>query len=324
MRRPTAIGVYVDVAAAHDGDDVSAGEAVTVFEDRRDTEHGRRFGNEAGVVEEHPHTGDDRRLLDQDGVVSDQEEIVQDGRNGTPAGDAVSDGVGRVGVDDAPLAPRVRHRRSAQRLNADHFDVGRQRLHHVTHTGGQCAAAESNQDGVERRHGADQFQADGRRALAGFDVQAVFDQPDPVAQRQGRRPLERHLDVAVHQLQRGVQSADAIKLGRRGKAGCDDGDVEPPAATGPSEGLAKVARAGAHHGSRAVVCELASDDLGTAGLEAADGVRRFELDAHRAPENGFQRFAAVQRSVTKNRVDYGAGRSDPSSVEARLLHDTAA
>lgn len=39
---------------AHDGDYVPAGEAVTVFEDGRDAEPGRRFGNEAGVVEEHP------------------------------------------------------------------------------------------------------------------------------------------------------------------------------------------------------------------------------------------------------------------------------
>jgi hypothetical protein len=63
------------------GDYVPAGEAVTVFEDRRDAECGRRF-DEARVVEEHPHTGDDRRLLDQDGVVSDQEEVLQDGRDG--------------------------------------------------------------------------------------------------------------------------------------------------------------------------------------------------------------------------------------------------
>jgi hypothetical protein len=91
---PATIGVYVDVAAAHDGDDVPASEAVTVFEDRRDAERGRWFDDQASVVEEHPHPGDDRRLLDQDGVVSDQEEVVQDGRDGPPAGDAVSDGAG--------------------------------------------------------------------------------------------------------------------------------------------------------------------------------------------------------------------------------------
>jgi hypothetical protein len=34
------IGVSVDVAAAHDGDYVSGGEAVTVFEDRSDAERG--------------------------------------------------------------------------------------------------------------------------------------------------------------------------------------------------------------------------------------------------------------------------------------------
>jgi hypothetical protein len=49
------IGAYVDVAAAHDGDYVPAGETVTVFEDRRDAERGRRFDDETSVVEEHPH-----------------------------------------------------------------------------------------------------------------------------------------------------------------------------------------------------------------------------------------------------------------------------
>ena len=194
----------------------------------------------------------------------------------------------------------------------------------MTHTGGQRPAAQGNQDGVERRHGARQFQADGRRALAGLDVGAVFDQPDAVVPREGRRPLASHVEVAVHQLQPGVQCADAIKLGRRREAGCHDGDLQPPAATGPGEGLAEVARAGAHHGSRAMAGEQARDDLGAAGLEAADRVRRFELDAHRAPEAGLQRLAPVQRSVEKNRVDHPASRPDPGSVEARLLHDTAA
>jgi hypothetical protein len=39
---------------------------------------------------------------------------------------------------------------------------------------------------------------------------------------------------------------------------------------------------------------------------------------------GLQRLAAVQRSVEENRVDHLASRPDPGSVEARLLHDTAA
>lgn len=194
----------------------------------------------------------------------------------------------------------------------------------MTHAGGQRPAAESDQDGVERRGGVHKFQADGRRALAGLDVQAVFDQPDAVVACDGRRPLASHLVVAVHQFQPGAQRADAIKLGPGREAGCHDGDVEPPAATGPGEGLAEVARARAHRGSRATVGELVRDDLGAAGLEAADRVRRFELDAHRAPEAGLQRLAAVQRSVEKDRVDHPAGRPDPSSVETRLLHGTAA
>jgi hypothetical protein len=70
--------------------------------------------------------------------------------------------------------------------------------------------------------------------------------------------------------------------------------------------------------------EQARDDLGAAGLEAADRVRRFELDAHRAPEAGLQGLAPVQRSVEENRVDYPASRPDPGRVQARLLHGTPA
>ena len=323
-RLAAVIGVHVDVAAAHDGDHVAAGEAVTVLEDGRDAERARRFDDEAGVLEEHPHTGDDRRLLDQDGVVGDQQEVVQDGRDGKPAGDAVSDGVGRVGGDDAPAAPRLGHRRCAQRLDADHLGCGREGLHHMPDAGGQCPAAQSDQHGVERGHRVHQFQADGPRALAGLEIQAVFEQPDAVVARDGRRPLAGQLVVAVHQFQCGAQGADAIELGRGREAGGHDGDVEPAAAAGPGEGLAEVARAGAHHTARALVGEQARDQLGAAGLEAAHRVRRFEFDADRAAEAGLQCLAAVQRSVEKNGIDHPAGRPDPSSVEARLLHDTAA
>src|SRR3954454_11756040 len=55
---PAGIGVHVDIAAAHNGGHVPAVEAVTVFEDRRDAERGRRFDDETGVVQKHPHTGD--------------------------------------------------------------------------------------------------------------------------------------------------------------------------------------------------------------------------------------------------------------------------
>jgi hypothetical protein len=142
--------------------------------------------------------------------------------------------------------------------------------------------------------------------------------------RDGRRPLAGHVEVAVDQLQPGAQCADAVKLGRRREAGCHDGDVEPPAATGPGEGLAKVARAGAHHGSCTAVGEQARDDLGATGLEAADRVRRFELNAHPAPQIGLKRLAAVQRSVEEERVDYPASRLDPGNVETRFQHDRAA
>jgi hypothetical protein len=46
--------VYVDIAAAHDGDHAPAGEPVPVLEDRRDAERGRRSCHQAGVLEEQP------------------------------------------------------------------------------------------------------------------------------------------------------------------------------------------------------------------------------------------------------------------------------
>jgi hypothetical protein len=70
--------------------------------------------------------------------------------------------------------------------------------------------------------------------------------------------------------------------------------------------------------------EQARDDLGAAGFEAADRVRRFKLDAHRAPQARFQRLAAVQRSIEKNRIYQLATRPDPGRVKPRLRHDTAA
>jgi hypothetical protein len=124
--------------------------------------------------------------------------------------------------------------------------------------------------------------------------------------------------VAIYQLQLGAQCPDAIELDRGREAGRHDGDVELPAAARPGQGLAQVARAGAHHGVLSVVRELARDEFGAAALEAADRVRRFELDAHRAPERGLQRLAAVQGSAEKDGVDYPASRLDPSGIEARL------
>ncbi|MBB6398266.1 hypothetical protein BKA00_005180 [Actinomadura coerulea] len=123
------------------------GEAVSVFEHRRDAERGRRFDHETGAVEEQPHAGDDRLLLDQDGVVGDQEEVVQDVRDGTSSGDAVGDGVGRLGRDGAPPVPGARHRRRARRLDADHLDLGREGPEHMADPGGQCPAAERDQNG---------------------------------------------------------------------------------------------------------------------------------------------------------------------------------
>lgn len=190
-------------------------------------------------------------------------------------------------------------------------------------TGSQRSAPESDKHSVERRNGLRQFQANGRRALTGFDVRAVIEQPDAFMPRDGCRPGPCHLVIAVHQLQSRAQRADVIELDRRCKPGCHDCDLETPGATRPSQGLSEVARAATHHGGRAFVGKPARDYLGPASLEATDRVRRFELDAHGAAEV-FQRLAAVQRRVEKNRVDHPTSRPDAGGVEARLLHNAAA
>ena len=130
--------------------------------------------------------------------------------------------------------------------------------------------------------------------------------------------------VTIHQLKLGAERPDAIELDRGRETGRHDGDVEPAVTARPGQGLAQVARAGAHHGAPAVASELARDEFAAAGLETADRVHRLELDAHRAPERGLQRLAAVQGSVEKDGVDYPASSLDPRSVEARPGHDTAA
>jgi hypothetical protein len=51
------VSVYVGIADACVGDDVSAGEAVTIFDDRRDAERGRQIYDGASVIERHPRAG---------------------------------------------------------------------------------------------------------------------------------------------------------------------------------------------------------------------------------------------------------------------------
>src|SRR4051794_6857210 len=208
----------------------------------------------------------------------------------------------------------------ALRLDADHLDSRRQRLQHMTHTGCQGAAAKSNQYGVERWRRVNELESDGRRALARLDVQAVFEEPNSVVLRDGSSPLTSQLVVTVHQFQPGAQCADAIELGRGREAGRNDRDVNSPTTARPRERLPEVARAGAHHRSRPALGELARHYLGTTALEAANRVRRLQLDAHRTPERGLQRLALIQRTVQKPRIDPPPSRADPIGVEARPLH----
>ncbi|NYI91497.1 hypothetical protein HNR02_004820 [Amycolatopsis endophytica] len=136
------------------------------------------------------------------------------------------------------------------------------------------------------------------------DVQAVFDQPDALPPGEGGRALTGRFDVAVDEVQGRAQRADAVEFDGRCGAGSHHGDLDPPAAAGPREGLAEVARAGARHGPRTGSGERARDEFGSMGLEAADRVRRFELDAHRAAQAWLQRFAPVERTVREHRIDH--------------------
>jgi hypothetical protein len=100
--------------------------------------------------------------------------------------------------------------------------------------------------------------------------------------------------------------------------------MEGTAATRPGERLAEVAGAGAHYGCPAPVGQQARYKLGTPGLEAADRVRRFQLDTYRAAKLARQCVALVQRSIQKYRIDHVASRADPVKIEARPDHDETA
>lgn len=57
QRREASMSMYVDLAAAHDGDHVSARVAMVVFEDGCDAEHGLRLDDGASLLGKHLHTG---------------------------------------------------------------------------------------------------------------------------------------------------------------------------------------------------------------------------------------------------------------------------
>ena len=113
-------------------------------------------------------------------------------------------------------------------------------------------------------------------------------------------PLASQFVIAVHQLHCRAQRPDAIKLGHRRVARCDDGDVEVPATTRPREGLTKVARAGAHHRSTTTVGEKARDKLRAASLKLRTGfaVSSLMLTAHPRTASGpSQRNNGVSRKT---------------------------
>ena len=199
---------------------------------------------------------------------------------------------------------------------------GRQGLQHVAHAGGHRAAAQRDQDGVEGGRRVGQFQADGRRALAGLDVEAVLDQPDAVVRCAMLAARSRAISKSPSTSSNSAPSA-RIRSSLAAGAQRDATTVTSRPRRRPDQARAwPRLPALAHTAARAaLVGQQARDELGAAGLEAAHRVRRLQLDTHRAAELGLQRVAAVQRSVEKDRVDVPAGRADPGEVETRREHD---
>jgi hypothetical protein len=90
--------------------------------------------------------------------------VVAKGRPIEPVKDEMARIVEGFGADP-PTEEEMARTRTAFRnesekalANHDQIDFGRPGFHHVPHTGGERPAAQSNQDGVERRRGARQFQ----------------------------------------------------------------------------------------------------------------------------------------------------------------------
>ena len=227
-----------------------------------------------------------------------------------------------IGGDDAPFATSVIA--GAPSGWTQITSTRARRPSHMTHTGGQCPAAESDQDGVERRHGVDQFQAYGAAPsqVSMSRLSSTSRMPSFRAMAAARSRAISMSPSTNSNLASNARMRSSLAAGAKRDATTVTSSPRPR----PDQARAwPRLPALAHTTAReSVVGEQARDDLGAAGLEAADRVRRFELDAHRAPETGLQCLAAVQRRVEKNRVDYPASRPDPSDVEARLLHDTAA
>jgi hypothetical protein len=72
-------------------DELVAIEALRRFRDRCDTECGRWFDHEAGVLHEQAHACHYRLLPDQDGVVGHDEQVDQNLRDGVTPGNVELD-----------------------------------------------------------------------------------------------------------------------------------------------------------------------------------------------------------------------------------------
>ena len=196
------------------------GEARRLLHQRRQADRACALDHRLLDLEQHQD-----RLLDV--VFGDQDDVVDEGadhRQRQRAGRLDADAVGdrRLAALAVAVVHRVPGRREALGLDADDVQVGADRLGRRRHAGDQAAAADRDDQGVDRRLLRQHLERD--RALAGDDGEVVERMDDGEAALLGElqagdaRVVE---GVAVeHDL--GAEAARVLDLHARGEARHDD------------------------------------------------------------------------------------------------------
>lgn len=319
---PTTISIQTDIAATNNRHHATPREPITILQHRSHTQRRRRLHNQPRMLQQQPHTRDNRPLPHQDGIINHLKEIIQNHRNGKPPGNTIRDRHSGIRGDHPPLTPRTRHRRRTSRLHTDHLNPRQQRLHHKPHTGRHRTPTQRDQNNIERRPPTRQLQTNGRRTLTRLKIQRILDQPHTTPLRKLHRPLAGHLEITLHHLQLRTQRTNPIKLHRRRPTRSHHRHIQTTAKTRPTERLTQIPGTGTHRRRPhpPLISQQARHNLRTPALETADRVRRLQLDAHRAAKTAAQRVALVQRRVEEHRIDQLASGANPVKMKACLEH----
>ena len=225
--------------------------------------------------------------------------------DGDPFGDRRPAGFDRAALQAA------QHRRVQRRLDADDFRIGTQRLRGDGDAGNQAAAADRNDDRVERAAIAQDLQCYG--SLAGDDPFVVvgMDEGEAVAHRRVARQGIGFVQAVAPDHHVGAQQFRVADLhhGRRGRHHDGRRNAEPGRVIGDTLGVV-ARRHGDHAAPLFLVRQGEQADQGAALLEGARILQVLELQPDFGAADLGQRARADARAVDEMTGQRGGCRFD--------------